>query len=75
MGESEGKETINLERTSDIILAHPPNYRQICSICNHQKRDAENQLSSIQCLLTPYILERKFMIPKSSRCGLRSKIF
>ena len=73
MCDSEGKETLNLEVTSSIILAFPPTYRQVCNIYNHQKRDTKNQLSSIQYLVTPYILERKYMIPKSSRCGLGSK--
>lgn len=71
--DSEGKETINLEVTSSIILALPPTYRQVRNIYNHQKRDAKNQLRSMQCLVTPYILEKKYMIPKSSRCGLGSK--
>lgn len=38
MHESEGKETINPEMTSDIIVAHPPTYRQACNIHNHRKR-------------------------------------
>lgn len=71
--DSEGKETINLEVTSSIILALPPTYRQVRNIYNHQKRDAKNQLRSMQCLVTPYILEKKYMIPKSSRCGLGSE--
>ena len=61
MCDSEGKETINLEVTSSIILAPPPRGRQVCNIYNHQKRDAKNQLSSIQCLVTPYILERNLI--------------
>lgn len=38
MYESEGKETINLEMTSDIILAHLSVYKPICNIHNHLKR-------------------------------------
>lgn len=35
MYKSEGKETVNLEMTADIILVHPPTYRQVCNIHNH----------------------------------------
>lgn len=35
MCKSEGKETVNLEMTADVILAHPRTYRQVCNIHNH----------------------------------------
>lgn len=75
MYESEGKETINLEMTSDIILAHPPTYRQVHMFIITRKRDSENQLSSIQYVLSRYILEKTCTILnlKSSRCDLGPK--
>lgn len=46
--DAEGKETINLEVTSSIILALPPTYRQVRNIYNHQKRYAKHQLQKIK---------------------------
>lgn len=62
MYESKGKEAINLEMTSVVFAIT-------------REGASENQLCSVRCLPTPYILERKFMISnvKSHRCNLGPK--